>query len=312
MVGAGTTYQAVASTRDAASYQPPGELIDIGTHKLHLYCVGAGTPTVILDHASASLSGQWALIQPELGRLTRTCSYDRSGYGWSETGPTPYDAAQQAEELHQLLRAAGETAPFVHVGHSSGAFIGPIYNARYPGDIAGLVMVEPGYAWATPGVPAKIDAEVRSQETQAATVNLLATRIGLGRVLAPMIMGENDLPGKQGDAFDALALTTRQFETFEHEVDASESTSHAVLDARNHLTNVPLTVISAEQAHSGPIPEAMQAAHARIAAQSGDGQHVTVAGTDHMGVVLDSKPASVVTDEIGRLLEKLRLVDLPA
>lgn len=149
----------------------------------------------------------------------------------------------------------------------------------------------------------EVDSDIRSQENQASVVNLTLTRLGLGRLLAPLVMGPNDLPGTQGDAFDAITLAPRQYETFASEVRVSAQTSAAVLAARPELVHMPVTVVSADQSEQGPRERAVQT-HADLAALSEYGHHVVVPETDHMGVVLDKPGADIVSEEVLRLFSR--------
>src|SRR5260221_11684399 len=75
-------------TSAQGSAAPPlGQMVDIGSRRLHMYCVGSDSPTVILEHGQSSFSIDWALVQPEVAKVTRVCSYDHAGYAWSERGP---------------------------------------------------------------------------------------------------------------------------------------------------------------------------------------------------------------------------------
>src|SRR5512146_993784 len=78
----GAVYQLVGSAFDTQRFPPPGKLVDAGWYKLHIYCMGEGSPTILLDHLGDGNSIEWALIQPELAKTTRTCAYDRAGFGW--------------------------------------------------------------------------------------------------------------------------------------------------------------------------------------------------------------------------------------
>src|SRR6266498_3748465 len=49
VVSAGAIYQWLTSRREIAKNPAPGELVDIGGYKLHIWCEGSGVPTVILD-----------------------------------------------------------------------------------------------------------------------------------------------------------------------------------------------------------------------------------------------------------------------
>lgn len=89
---AGILYQSVATAVDARRYPPPGRLVDVGGHQLHIVCAGQGSPTVILEAAAQAASAHWVWVQPEVAEATRVCAYDRAGMGWSDAGPEPRDA----------------------------------------------------------------------------------------------------------------------------------------------------------------------------------------------------------------------------
>src|SRR5215203_1387215 len=102
----GTVYQAIATQIDRRTYPPPSKMVDVGTHRLHINCVGDGSPTVILEAASLGMSAHWVRVQQQLSQTTRVCAYDRAGLGWSEAGPEPRDARQISSDLHTLLEGA--------------------------------------------------------------------------------------------------------------------------------------------------------------------------------------------------------------
>jgi pimeloyl-ACP methyl ester carboxylesterase len=124
---------------------PPGQMVDIGGRKLHLVCSGTGSPTVILEAGASSFAIDWTLVQRDITRTNRVCSYDRAGDGWSELGPHPRTLRQIVYELHTLLERAGEDHPFVLVGHSFGGWPVRAYAATYPSEVAGIVLVEGGH-----------------------------------------------------------------------------------------------------------------------------------------------------------------------
>jgi pimeloyl-ACP methyl ester carboxylesterase len=165
---------------------PPGTLVDIGGFRLHLLCTGNGSPTIVLDAALGASSLSWSLVQPELARLSRVCSYDRGGFGWSDPGPMPRTADRIAEELHTLLERARVPPPYVLVGHSFGGLVALIFARRFRSVISGLVLVDPAHAedWVTPAPKeqVQIDRGVRLCRYGAVTA-----RIGLARVVSTLV-----------------------------------------------------------------------------------------------------------------------------
>ncbi len=133
--------QAEAGTPDLLRAYP-GRMVDLGGYALHIDCRGHGQPLVVLESGLGGLSLEWHAVQRELAVRTRTCVYDRAGYGWSDAGPLPRTAAQSAAELHRLLLAAGEKPPFVLAAHSYGGFIARLYAARYAEEVAAVVLLD--------------------------------------------------------------------------------------------------------------------------------------------------------------------------
>jgi len=138
----GATYQGVATALERRQFSHPGRLIDIGDRQLHIHCVGSGTPAVVLEAPAAGLSAAWGWVQPAVAMTTRVCSYDRAGLGWSELGSTGFAAADVPAHLRALLEGAGESGPFVMVGHGLGAAFAAMYAARFREDVAALVLID--------------------------------------------------------------------------------------------------------------------------------------------------------------------------
>lgn len=140
----GASWNAVADARDRRRFPPPGKLVEVEGVRLHLHCTGQGQPTVVLDSGWAMPALGWTLVQPELAKRVRVCSYDRAGMGHSDIDPTlaPHPPARIATQLHTLLQKAGEPGPFVLVGHSHGGLMARAYYDLFPKEVAGMVMVD--------------------------------------------------------------------------------------------------------------------------------------------------------------------------
>ena len=118
-----------------------GRLVDVGGRKMHIVCVGTGSPTVVLESGMGDNWERWSKVQPAVARSYRTCSYDRAGIGSSEPRQGR-SIALLADDLHAVLTAAGEKPPFVLVGHSLGGLIVRKFAAEHPAKVAGMVLVD--------------------------------------------------------------------------------------------------------------------------------------------------------------------------
>jgi pimeloyl-ACP methyl ester carboxylesterase len=121
---------------------PPGKMVDLGGYKLHLHCQGDGSPTAVLEAAFGGSSLDWEKVHGPAARITRVCSYDRGGYGWSDPTPKPRDSRSIAQELHELLQAAGAPGPYILVAHSLGGFHVRMFAAQYPTEVVGVILLD--------------------------------------------------------------------------------------------------------------------------------------------------------------------------
>lgn len=131
-----------ARAQNKEGAKPPGKMVLVGAHRLHLHCMGKGSPTVVMEAGAGDFSFVWSLVQPLVSEKTRVCAYDRAGYAWSEPGPRPRTLLQTAYELHTLLHNAGVKPPYLLVGASLGGLIARVYARSYPAEVAGIVFVD--------------------------------------------------------------------------------------------------------------------------------------------------------------------------
>ena len=116
--------------------------MDIGGYKLHLNCTGDNGPVVVFDSGLGNNSLEWALVQSEIAKSNRACSYDRAGYTWSDESPLERTSQNIVEELRNLLKNAEIPGPYILVGHSFGGFNVLLYANKYPEEVAGVVLVD--------------------------------------------------------------------------------------------------------------------------------------------------------------------------
>jgi pimeloyl-ACP methyl ester carboxylesterase len=138
----GSLYENISETRERRFHPMPGQLVDVGGYKMHIYCTGQGSPTVILDAGMGDSFISWHKVQPEITKFTRVCSYDRAGIGYSDSSPGPSTSKDFAQELHILLHNAAVPQPYILVGHSMGGFDVRLYASLYRNEVVGMVLVD--------------------------------------------------------------------------------------------------------------------------------------------------------------------------
>jgi pimeloyl-ACP methyl ester carboxylesterase len=142
LVAVGGALATVSAAIGRTAQSAPGQMIDVGGHRLYIECTGSDSPTVVLQAGLGASSSSWAGIAPQIAGSTSVCAYDRAGHGRSEEAAGPQDGIALATDLHTLLERAGVTGPYVMVGHSSGGPYVRVFAAQYPDEVAGMVLLD--------------------------------------------------------------------------------------------------------------------------------------------------------------------------
>jgi pimeloyl-ACP methyl ester carboxylesterase len=198
LAAVGGGYETVRGALDEGDFPMSGQLIDVGGHSLHLSCSGSGSPTVVLEPGAGEMSSVLAWITPAVARDTRVCVYDRAGRGWSEPADSSQDGAQIATDLHTLLQRGHVPGPYVLTGHSLGGLYALTFAARYPDEVAGMVLVD-STAPASAATPATSPGNEGSYDIMGRVSALLSSsaRLGLGRLIGQFEYGS--LPPRPRD-----------------------------------------------------------------------------------------------------------------
>jgi pimeloyl-ACP methyl ester carboxylesterase len=244
----GGGYQTLGAAADAKAYPMPGRLIGVGGHRLHLSCTGSGTPTVVLEPAAGEMSSNLGWIAPAVARDTRVCVYDRAGRGWSEPADTAQDGAQIATDLHTLLQRGHVPGPYVLAGHSFGGLYVLTFAARYPDEVAGMVLVDStAPTWsANEGTPSHAHGGSDAAMSRVSALVSTAARLGLARLYAKVDFGS--LPPRSRDEVRASVATPSALRsTIDEYLQAAASTEQAA--ALNDFADKPLIVLTAGSGH---------------------------------------------------------------
>jgi pimeloyl-ACP methyl ester carboxylesterase len=193
LVAAGAIYQAAGLALDRSRFPPPGRMIDLGGRALHLVERGDG-PAVVFESGISATSLSWAQVRDRVQEFARACAYDRAGLGWSDAAQSARKTSAIVDDLHRLADAAQIPQPFILVGHSFGGMLAPVYAARFPNDVAGLVLVDPlGFReWLDPRPP---DLRMLRFGVRLSRRGAWLARIGVVRgALALLLAGGSPIP----------------------------------------------------------------------------------------------------------------------
>lgn len=291
LASVGGAYQALGSASDAKAFPIPGQLVDVGGRSLHLRCAGIGRPTVLLQPGAGEFSSNMGWIAPAVAHSTRVCVYDRAGRGWSEPANAPQDGVALATDLHTLLGRAHVTGPYVLAGHSFGGLYTLAFAARYPDEVAGMVLLDstlptPVANPATPEKPGSYDLLSHLSAVVAAS-----GEVGLTRLYSHVEAGT--LPPRSRDEIRA---SIARADTVKSTIDEYVQ-SNTAMEQAAQLTDFaakPLVVLTAG---SGSAPD-WYAKQERLATLSTNSAHHVIAGAVHEDLVAKQADAAQSTKGI--------------
>jgi pimeloyl-ACP methyl ester carboxylesterase len=292
---AAAAVQSVLTSREGEAYPPPGRLVDVGGYRLHIKGEGPTevSPTVVLVSGATSLSVVWSLVQPEVARTMRVCSYDRAGLGWSDPGPSPRSAEAAARELHELLVRAAEERPYVLVGHSYGGIIVRKFFDLYPEDVAGLGFIDP---W-TPSLstPGELDGNIR----RLYRLSLLG-RIGVSRFV-PLFRHE-DVSEEESERYAAIRAWPTHLRASADELAWMEESSWDPALESQSFGDLPVVVLTENQTDDRERRRFKWKEHRALADRSTRGVHIVVDGMSHTSFATDPAHANVVVSAIREIV----------
>ena len=246
LAGGGALWNALAIRQAEVASGIPGKMYDVDGLKMHIYCTGSGSPTIVLESGLGDDSMIWGKTQPELSKLTRVCAYDRAGFGWSEPRDGVRDSNAITHELYGLVSQAAIAKPFILMGHSIAGIHMRAYAALHPADIAGIVFIDGSTPRQDLHFPPEIERETNKILLQSEFVNI-ASAIGILRA-----MGQCDQvqPGFESYAawIKADSCHSSQFTSFKRELAAVPASGDETLHT-GPFGNMPILILSQDPSH---------------------------------------------------------------
>lgn len=310
LLGAGALTQSALTSHERTLHAPPGKLVSVGTHRLHLNCQGSGQPLVMLESGLSGWSQDWALVQPELAKFTTVCSYDRAGYAWSDDAPEPRTGLLAVQDLRTMLRAAGLQGPMVVVGHSWGGMLAQMLAQTHSEEVAGLVLVDALHHDQTASMDPDVHARYsRNMRFLTGSATWLAP-LGLTRLAGmPASVVLDKLPASEQVSARALAMQSKNYRALYTEYMGIDP-ALAVARSLPPVPAVPTIVLSTHALSEFPPGWELDymrqhwIAGQRALARETAAKHVVVADAGHY---LQLERAELVIASVQEVLQKVRL-----
>lgn len=290
---------------------------------MNVVCTGKGSPTVVFEYGLGGHLLNWQRVQPAISALTTACFYDRAGYGDSDRSARSATAQSATDDLYRLLKKAGVQMPIVLVAHSLGALYATLYTDRFPGDVAGLVLIDPLFAGEdlneTPEEQARAQAAFdRSQAWMSGCRQRARDRLLSLRSLAGCIPLLPDQTAAEREWLAAQFSNPGRWDTMLsesknlHAPNALSEDEKEEQAAQRTFADMPLIVLTAgiipaqpgepSDEHEKSVAH-WRAGHDRLAARSSQGQSIVVPNATHM-IQLDQP--QVVIDAIRKVVQTVR------
>lgn len=253
MAGAATAAHSAPIERSFDQYAKPGRLVSVAPgRQLNLRCSGRGKVTILLESGLGYPSYSWRKVQPKLARMTRTCSYDRAGLGFSDPGPMPRTASAMADDIVLLVKGGALKPPFVLVGGSLGGQIVRLYAFRHREQVIGLVLVDP-YAEGQYRSFAAVEPSIAQEARDVAAEELrcvVALRAGLAYADAEAQGCIDAPPAEFSKGLKAIVrnqrMAAKSFETtYSESLMLDTENEKAIARERRDLSPLPVIVLSA-------------------------------------------------------------------
>lgn len=292
----GASYQYLATQRDQNAYPAPGKLLDIGGYKLHMHCLGSGKPTVVCDAGLGGDASWWALVAQDVAQITRVCTYDRAGYGWSDASPHTRTSKHIVQELHTLLHNAQISPPYILVGHSFGGANMKLYAKTYPEEVYALVLVEAchetmnerfeAYEKQLPPQKVTFTERIKGYIQASKYAHYVGiTRWNMRASLEPFFSSK--LSEQQKNYITAHASSTKSLEARDNELKHIEESLKQLKENRTSLEGIQLVVISRRCATDNPMDAIWLQCQQDLVQESTNSLHLIANTDNHMITVED-------------------------
>jgi pimeloyl-ACP methyl ester carboxylesterase len=298
----GWAYQAAMEARDDRRFPAPGKLVDVDGHRMHIFCQGQGSPTIIVEQGLGAQSLAWAPINERMSGITTVCAYDRAGMGYSDPVDHATPAAEVARNLRKLLQNAEINDDLVLIGWSAGGMYVREYYRQFPERVKAMVLVDSTHEQQIQrmGEPANAGSNPLRFDPYLA-------RVGWFRITGQMQerFADSPLPAPIRDRLIAINLKSHMPRTWIAEGEGLRADLLAGTSPPN-LGSLPLIVLSEGKPDVPFMQEHLQAwleLHEELARLSTNGRRIVATQSAHF--IHQTEP-DLIVDSVAQVVSAAR------
>ena len=297
--------------------EPMGEMIDMDGYQLHILQAGEKNdlPTLVIEGGGGLSTEFYHWLSEDLKEQMRVVRYDRIGIGKSDALDAPRDPETVARQLHVLLEKAGESPPYLMMGHSTGGPQIRVFTELYPDEVEGMFFLDATH-------PDHVERYNAPKETSfkykgyLASIEILAVLCDLGifplydQVFGTPYYGPG-LPDsvnqsfktclRNGKAFRAYKEETRDYYRTLERSGRKEDFGSLPIRAFHAVPEDPVERASKRKQIEKKIK---QARHKEYADLSSNGKSFEIPG-NHVSIFTEQKNAAIICKEVLKLLDEL-------
>jgi pimeloyl-ACP methyl ester carboxylesterase len=236
-VGASAIHHGVRLAQEEADFPPPGQMVTVNGHRLHVYSEGSGEPTLVFLAGSGTSAPvlDFRALASRLAEEHTVAVVERGGYGWSEVTGSPRDLETMLAESRAALQLAGHAPPYVLFPHSMAGMEALYWASRYPTEVVAIVGLDPA-------VPQSYESFDMPPGLMIGTITFMA-RVGLIRLIPTLCtsspaIAEGHL--NQAEVATYCALFYRRTMTADMLAEGEEIYANAALVAAQGVPDLPM------------------------------------------------------------------------
>lgn len=299
--------------------KPLGKLVAMGDYNLHIVGTGnkSNKPTVVIEGGSGLTTEFYHWLSEGLKDSLRVVRYDRNGINHSDNFDVPRDAETIARTLHKLLEKAGESPPYIMMGHSTGGPQIRVFTELYPDEVQGMFFLDathPDHVVrynAPKQTSFKYKAFLASIELQAITCDLGVLPL-FDKLFGTPYYGQG-LPEEINQRIKDQLRSGKTFRAFKEETKCY----HATLERSGKVEDfgdLPIRSFravseesEAKKEYSKKVKERIElyGRHKEYSDLSTNGKSIKIIG-NHSSIFTEKANADIICDEVIQLLNEIK------